>query len=147
MQFKPIMTAIETIIRASAANALTKAYRHYVIEPGVHSTPVIVLGTSRGLRLEEEYLSAHGDGGNPVLWQVTLGISVLTRRYPAPPQVIKAAEEVDALQAAVFTALNTDSKQGDECAQSWVESVKQVSLLNGEYLGYELILILQKFEA
>ena len=147
MQFKPIMVAIENIIRNSPANALTKTYRHYTIEPGVHSVPTVVLGTTRGLIIDEEYLGASGVEGNPVLWQVTLGISVLTRRYPSPPQVIRAAEQVDALQAAVFTALNADSEQGETCAQSWIESVKQISLLNREYIGYEIILILRKFES
>ena len=147
MKFKPLMIAIENVIRGSSAHALVKAYRHYVIEPGVHSIPVLVLGTTRSLRIEEAYLPAAGGGGNPVLWQVTLGISILTRRYPLPAQVIKAAEEVDALQSAIFAALNNDPTQGDVCVQSWTETVKQVSLLNGEYTGYELILILQKFEA
>lgn len=146
MQFKPLMAAIESVIRNSAANALVKTYRHYTIEPGVHSVPSVVLGTTRGLRVDEEYLGPTGEG-NHVLWQVTLGISVLTRRYPTPPQVVRAAEAVDALQAAVFTALNADPTQGDVCAQSWVESVKQISLLNREYVGYEIMLILQKFEA
>jgi hypothetical protein len=146
MEFKPLLGAIENVIKLSAANALINTYRHYVIEPGVHSVPVCVLGTTRGLKLEEEFLGDSA-GAHPVLWQVTLGISVLTRRYTLPPQVIIAAEAVDALQGAVFTALNDDPKQGDVCAQSWIESVKEVGFLNGEYVGYELILILQKFEA
>lgn len=146
MLFKPLLDAIENVIKLSAANALIRAYRHYVIEPGVHSVPACVLGTTRGLKLDEEFLGDSA-GAHPVLWEVILGISVLTRRYPLPAQVVKAAEDVDALQAAIFTALNDDPTQGDVCAQSWVDSVKEISLLNGEYVGYELILILQKFEA
>lgn len=145
MQLKPLLTAIENVIKASAANALIRTYRHYVIEPGVHSVPAVVIGSSRALKLDEEFLGDSA-GNHPVLWQVSIGIMCLSRRYPLPAQVKKSAEDVDTLQAAVFTALNDDPKQGGACLQSWVESVREIILLNGEYIGYEINLVLQKFE-
>lgn len=145
MQFKPLLIEIENIIRASAANALIRVYRHYVIEPGVHSVPALVIGSRRDITLDESFLGDSA-GARPVLWEVSLGISALTRRYPLPAQVVNAAEELDALQAAIFTALNADSTQNEACEQSWIKSIREISLLNGEYEGYELLLILQKFE-
>lgn len=146
MLFKPVLDAIETILKANeAANALIKVYRQYVIEPGVHTVPACVIGSSRALKLDEAFTGDTG-GARPRLWDVDVGVSVLTRRYPLPAQVKEAAEKIDATQAAVFTALNFDSKLGGVVTQSWVENVREIVLLQGEYYGYSVELSCQYFE-
>lgn len=146
MQFKPILDAIETILKANeAANALIKVYRQYIVEPGVMAVPVCVIGSSRALKIDEAYT---GDtaGARPQLWDVDIGVSILTRRYPLPAQVKEAAEMVDATQAAVYTALNEDSSLGGVVTQSWIEGVREIILLQGEYYGYSVELSCQRFE-
>jgi hypothetical protein len=146
MQFKPILNAIETILKANeAANGLIKVYRQYIVEPGVMAVPVCVIGSSRALKLDNAFT---GDtaGARPRSWDVDIGVSVLSRKYPLPAQVKKAAEKIDETQAATYTALNADSTLGDVVTQSWVENVREIILLNGEYFGYELIISCQRFE-
>lgn len=146
MQFKPILGAIETILKADETVAgLIKVYRQYIIEPGVMAVPVCVIGSSRALTLDTAFT---GDtaGARPRTWDVNIGVSILSRRYPLPAQVKEAAEKVDETQAAVYTALNADSTLGDVVTQSWVEKVREIILLNGEYFGYELIVSCQRFE-
>lgn len=146
MLFKPILDAIETVLKANqAANALIKVYRQYVIEPGVMKVPTCVIGSSRAAKLDEAYT---GDtaGARPRTWDVDIGVSILTRRYPLPAQVKDAAEEVDVCQAAVYTALNYDSTLGGKVTQSWIEGVREIILLYGEYYGYEVLLSCQLFE-
>jgi hypothetical protein len=146
MQFKPILDAIETILKADqAANARIKVYRQYIIEPGVHTVPACVIGSSRAMKINDAYTGDTG-GARPRTWDVDIGVSILTRRYPLPAQVKTAAEEVDATQAAVYTALNADSSLGDVVSQSWVENVREIILLQGEYYGYEVMLSCQVFE-
>ena len=145
MQFKPLLGSIEAVIKASAANNLIKRYRTYLIEPGVIAVPACVTGTSRSLKLDEAFIGDTPDTC-PRLWMATIGISVLTRGYSLPAQVVKAAEEVDAAQAAVYSALNVDSTLNDACVQSWVDAVQEIVLLKGEYFGYSLILKAQVFE-
>jgi hypothetical protein len=146
MQFKPILDAIETILKANeAANALIKVYRQYIVEPGVMAVPVCVIGSSRALKLDEAFTGDTG-GARPRLWNVVIGVSVLTRRYPLPAQVKEAAEKIDVTQAAVYTALNFDSKLGGVVTQSWVENVREIILLQGEYYGYSVELSCQFFE-
>jgi hypothetical protein len=146
MLFKPILEAIEIILKANeAANALIKVYRQYIIEPGVHTVPACVIGSSRALKLDEAFTGDTG-GARPRLWDVDVGVSVLTRRYPLPAQVKEAAEKIDAAQAAMYTALNADSKLGGVVTQSWVENVREIILLQGEYYGYELLISCQVFE-
>lgn len=138
MQFKPILDAIETILKANqAADALISVYRKYAIEPGVHTVPACVIGSSRSLKLDEAFTGDTG-GARPRLWSCSIEILVLTRRYPLPDQILTAAENVDACQAAIFTALNVDSTQGGKMVQSWINSVREIVLLNGEYYGYSI---------
>lgn len=146
MQFKPILDAIEAILKANQpANALIKVYRQYIIEPGVHTVPACVIGSSRAMKINDAYTGDTG-GARPRTWDADIGVSILTRRYPLPAQVKTAAEGVDAAQAAVYTALNVDSSLGDVVSQSWVEGVREIILLQGEYYGYELMLSCQVFE-
>jgi hypothetical protein len=147
MLFKTILNALETILKANElANALIKVYRQYIVEPGVMAVPVCVIGSSRTMKLNEAFT---GDtaGARPRLWDATIGVSILSRRYPLPAQVKEAAEEVDTAQAAIYTALNVDSTLGDVVVQSWVENVREIILLNNEYFGYEIQLECQVFEA
>jgi len=146
MQFKPILDKIESIIKASAANSKIKLYRTYVIEPGAMATPICLIGSSRSLKLNEAFLGAEG-GASPRLWDFEIGISLLSRRYPSPAQVVRAAEEIDEAQAAVYTALNADMTLDDSATQAWVENVREIVLMNGEYFGYELLTVGQKYES
>lgn len=146
MQFKPLIDAIEAQIKAdSAANALISVYNRYSILPGIHTMPVVITGTSHNAKLEEEYLGESLDS-RPRLWEARIGISVLTRRYPLQKQVIKASENIDAVQHAISAALSSDATLGDVVVQSWIENVREVSYLNNEYWGFELVLVAQVFE-
>ena len=146
MQFKPILDKIESIIKASAANTKIKLYRTYVIEPGAMATPICLIGSSRSLKLDEAFLGVEG-GASPRLWDFEIGVSILSRRYPLPVQVKQAAEEIDATQAAVYTALNADMSLDGSVTQAWVDNVREIILLNGEYFGYEIKVVGQKYEA
>ena len=146
MQFKPILDKIESIIKASDANAKIRLYRTYLIEPGAMATPICLIGSSRSLKLNEAYLGVSG-GANPRLWDFEIGISILSRRYPLPAQVKRAAEEIDEAQAAVYAALNADMTLDDSVTQAWVENVREITLLNGEYFGYQIMLVGQKHES
>ena len=145
MQFKPILDKIESIIKASNANSKIRLYRMYIIEPGAMSTPICLIGSSRSLKLNEAFFG-ESESASPRLWDFEIGISLLSRRYPAPAQVVRAADEIDVAQAAVYSALNCDMQLDDSVTQAWVESVREIILLNGEYFGYELLLQGQKYE-
>lgn len=146
MQFKLILDKIESVIKGSAANSKIRLYRTYVIEPGAMATPICLIGSSRSLKLNEAFLGVSG-GASPRLWDFDIGISILSRRYPLPKQIKRAAEEIDVTQAAVYSALNADSKLDGSVTQSWVENIREIVLLNGEYFGYEIILQGQKYES
>jgi hypothetical protein len=144
--FKTILDSIETVLKANqAANTLIKVYRQYIIEPGVHTVPACVIGSTRAMKIDDAFTGDTG-GARPRTWDVDIGVSLITRRYPLPAQVKTAAEEVDATQAAVYTALNADSSLGNVVEQSWVETVREIILLQGEYYGYEILLSCQVFE-
>lgn len=146
MQFKPILDALETVIKANdAANGLIAVYRKYAVEPGVYTVPVCVIGSSRSLKLDGAFTGDSG-GARPRLWSCSIEILVLSRRYPLPDQILKAAEDVDACQAAIFTALNADSTQGGKMSQSWINGVREIVLLNGEYYGYSIEMGCEVFE-
>ena len=146
MQFKPILDKIESIIKASTANAKIKLYRTYIIEPGAMATPICLIGSSRSLKLDETFLGVEG-GASPRLWDFSIGVSILSRRYPLPAQVIRGAEEVDIAQALVYTALNADMSLDGSVSQGWVEDVREIILLQGEYFGYEIKVVGQKYES
>ena len=145
MQFKPLLDKIESIIKSSAAHPKIKLYRTYVIEPGAMATPICLIGSSRSLKLNEAFLGIEG-GASPRLWDLEIGISILSRRYPLPAQVKRAAEEIDAAQAAVYTALNADMSLDESVSQAWVQDIREIILLNGEYFGYEIKVVGQKYE-
>lgn len=145
MEFKPILDGIETTIKASGANLKIKLYRKYVIEPGAKAVPICLIGSSISAKLNEEYLPVSG-GNNPRLWDFSIGISILSRRYPLPAQIEAAAGKVDECQAAVFTALNCDTTLNDSVLHSWVETISEITLLNGEYWGHQIMLTGQIFE-
>jgi hypothetical protein len=146
MLFKTLIAAIEDIIKADvAANALIKVYNRYTILPGIHTMPAIVIGTTHNVRLSESFVGQSA-GSRPRLWEASIGISCLTRNYPLQAQVIAASESIDAVQNAVFHALNQDSKQGGACVQSWVENIREVTFAGGEYHGFEIQLQLQVYE-
>jgi len=146
VQFAPILNKIESIIKASDANAKIKLYRIYLIEPGAMATPICLIGSSRSLKLNEAFLGVSG-GASPRLWDFEIGVSLLSRRYPLPAQVMKAAEEIDAAQAAVYTALNADMSLDDSVTQAWIENIREIVLLNGEYFGYQIMVVGQKYES
>ena len=139
MKFKPILDALESVIRASAANTLIKLYRTYVIEPGAMAVPICLIGSSRKFNTTETFL------GNSRLIEAVIGISALSRRYPLPKQVVTAAESVDALQDAICIALNANPTQGDALVQSWITNATETTLGN-EYFGYEIFITCQFYE-
>jgi hypothetical protein len=147
MQFKPLIDAIEAQIKAdSTANPLIAIYHRYTVIPGVHSVPLCVAGTTISAKLDEEFLGVDSNS-RPRLWDVVLGISLLTRNYPLQKQVIISREAIDAAQDAVYHALNKDCTFGDVAVQSWMNSIREIALLNGEYRGFELLLQIQVFES
>ena len=146
MEFKPILDKIELIIKNSDINSSIRLYRRYVIEPGAHATPVCVIGSSISVKLNEAYLGVE-DGASPRLWDFSIGIAILSKRYPLPAQIEEAAANVDIVQAGVYTALNRDMKLDGSVTQSWINSIREITLLNGEYWGFEILLDGQKFES
>jgi hypothetical protein len=145
--YKPIIDAVETQIKEDdVANQLIALYNRFTVSPGVHSVPVCVIATSLGLKLSEEFLG-QDPNNRPRLWDMVLGISILTRNYPLQTQVIRARESVDAAQHAVYNALNKDCTFGDVVNQSWVDSVREITLLNAEYRGFEIMLQMHVFES
>ena len=144
MLFKTVLDALETVIKNSDANAKIRVYRRYAIEPGVHSVPCLVLGSSLSMKVTEEYLGAIPTS-QPYLCEVSVSVQILTRRYPSPGQIVRAAEAVDVAQNAVCTALRTDATQGDITVQSWITSIQPVAVQN-EYYGLEISFVCQMFE-
>ena len=146
MQYKPILDAIAAILKADeAANGLIKIYRVYDIEPGVYSTPVCVIGASKKLAHNKSYVSS-STGVRPRLWDISIAIQILGRSYPTQEQLIKEVENLDATQAAVYTALNVDTKISNTVTQSLIRSVRNVTLAGGEYFGHEIIIEAEKKE-
>lgn len=146
MLFKTVIEAIENEIKTdTAANTLIAVYNRYTILPGIHTMPAVVVGTSQSAKLAEEFLGESA-GSRPRLWEATIGISCLTRNYPLQNQVILASESIDAVQNAVFQALNKDNTLGNVVTQSWIESVREIALRNGEYRGFEILIVVQVYE-
>ena len=146
MQYKPILDAIEAIIKADeTANRLIGVYRVYGVEPGVYSTPVCVIGATTELRHNNSYVSP-SSGVRPRLWDVLIAIQILGRSYPTQEQLIKEVEALDATQAAVYTALNVDTKITNTVSQSLIQRVRNVSLPGGEYFGHEITIAAEKKE-
>jgi len=146
MQYKPILDAIEAILKADVtANGLIGVYRIYDVEPGVYTTPVCVIGATTKLTHDMSYVSSPS-GVRPRLWDVTIAIQVLGRSYPTQEQLIKEVESLDATQAAIYTALNVDTKITNTVTQSLIYSVRNVTLTGGEYFGHEIIIKAEKKE-
>jgi len=146
MQYKPILDAIEAILVADeTANGLIGVYRVYKVEPGVYSTPVCVIGATTALTHNKSYISP-SSGVRPRLWDVSIAIQILGRGYPTQERIITEVEKLDATQAAVFTALNADTKITNTVTQSLIQSVRNVSLPGGEYFGHEIMIEVKKKE-
>ena len=146
MQYKPILDAIKAILVAdTTANGLISVYRVYDVEPGVYETPVCVIGAITALAHNKSYISS-SSGVRPRLWDVTIGLQILGRSYPTQEQIKKEVESLDATQAAVYTALNVDTTITNTVTQSLIRSVRNVSIVGGEYFGHEIIIEAEKKE-
>lgn len=146
MQYKPILDAIEAIIKADAtANGLIEVYRVYGVEPGVSATPVCVIGSSMDMSHD---LSCLGDtsGSRPRVWAVHISILILGRSYPTQEQTKKEVGKLDTAQAAVYTALNVDTTLTNTVTLSLIDDIRGVSLPGGEYFGHEIIIVAEKKE-
>ena len=144
MQYKPILDAIEAIIKAdSTANGLIKLYRFFEVEPGVRATPVCVIGTTTEMGHEASYL---GDtaGARPRLWSLSIGVSILGRSYPTQTQLNLEATALDNAQAAMYTALNEDTSITSTVTLSVIDRVRNVRI--GEYFGHEILIAAEKKE-
>jgi hypothetical protein len=146
MQYKPILDAIEALIKADAtANGLIGVYRMYDVEQGVPKTPICVIGASTEMEHDFSMLGSSA-GSRPRFWGVSIKILILGRSYKTQAQLIKEGEKLDATQEAVFTVLNADSKLGDTVSQSLVKSIRGVSLPGGEYFGHAITIEMDKKE-
>lgn len=146
MQYKPILDALEAIIKADeTANGKIGVYRTYVVEPGVSKTPVCVIGTTTEMSHEHSYFGDTG-GSRPRLWGLNIGISILGRSYPTQTRLISEAETLDATQAAVYTALNADTSLTSTVTLSSVQTIRGITLPGGEYFGHEIIIAIEKKE-
>ncbi len=146
MQYKPILVAIEAIIKADVtANGLIEVYRTYEVEPGVHKTPVCVIGATTEMSHDQSFLSAHG-GATPRIWGVTITILLLGRSYPTQALLKTEVEKLDAAQAAVYNVLNVDTTIGSTVTQSVVQSIRGITLPGGEYFGHVIEIGIEKKE-
>lgn len=137
MQYKPILDAIKGILVAdTTANGLIATYRFFMVEQGVYTTPVCVIGSTTEMSHAQSYLGSVA-GSRPRSWGLSIGISLLGHSYPTQKQLITEVEKLDATQAAVYTALNVDTKIGNTVSQSLVRHVHNVALSGGEYVGGE----------
>ena len=144
MLFKTVLDALDTVIKASAANALIRVHRRYAIEPGIHSMPALILGSTLNFKVVETFLG-EDPITHPQLGEATVGVIILNRNYPLPDQVVRAAEATDICQHAVCDALLTDSTQGEKVVQSWIKEVREISV-PPEYRGFEILVVCQIFE-
>lgn len=151
MQYKPVLDAIKAILVADeTANGLIEVYRFFMVEQGVFATPVCVIGSTTEMSHAQSYLGAVA-GTRPRSWSISIGISLLGRSHPTQIQLITEVEKLDAAQAAVYTALNADTKLCDSASQSLVQRVHNVALsggeyAGGEYFGHEIIIEAEKKE-
>lgn len=146
MQYKPILDAIEAIIKADeTANGLIGVYRAYAVEPGVPKTPVCIIGTTTELSHAQSYLGDTG-GSRPRLWNVSIGVSIVGRSYPTQALLITEAEKLDAAQAAVYAALNADTSITNTVTLSIIERIRDITLPGGKYFGHEIIIEAEKKE-
>ena len=146
MKYKPILDAIEAIIKADeTANGLIGVYRVYAVEPGVPKTPVCVIGSSMGMSHDLSFL---GDtsGARPRVWGVLIAIQILGRSYPTQAQLITEVENLDAAQAAVYTALNEDTSISGTVTLSKIEAIRGITLPGNEYFGHEITIGIESKE-
>lgn len=146
MQYKPILDALEAIIKADeTANGLIEVYRTYEVEPGVYKTPVCVIGATTDMTHDLSFL---GDtaGSRPRVWGVLIKVLLLGRSYPTQAQLKTEVEKLDAAQAAVYTALNADTTITDTVTLSWIENIRGITLPGGEYFGHEIEISIEKKE-
>jgi hypothetical protein len=146
MLYKPILDAIKAIIVADeTANGLIEIYRDYAVEPGVSKTPVCVIGATTKQKHGQSYL---GDtiGSRPRTWSVLITVLILGRSYPTQTQLTLEVEKLDAVQAAVFTVLNGNSKLNSTVTQSLIEDIHDITSPGGEYFGHEIVISIEKKE-
>jgi hypothetical protein len=146
MQYKPILDAIEAIIKADeTANGLIGVYRTYGVEPGVPKTPICVIGASTEMSHDQGFFGPHS-GARPVLWKVAIVLLILGRCYKTQIQLITEVEKLDATQAAVYTALNEDSTITNTVTLSVINSIQDITLPGGEYFGHKITIEADKKE-
>lgn len=146
MQYKPILDAIEAIIKAdTTANGLIGVYRVYGVEPGVYATPACVIGSSMAM---SHNMSCLGDtsGSRPRVWAVNISILILGRSYSTQAQTKTEVEKLDATQAAVYTALNADTSLTNTVTLSKIDDIRGITLPGGEYFGHEIIIGIENKE-
>jgi len=146
MQYKPILDAIEAILKADEnANGVIGVYRTYAVEPGVSETPVCVIGAATEMTHD---LSCLGDtgGARPRMWAVSISILILGRRYPTQALLKTEVEKLDATQAAVYTALNADTSITSKVTLSYINRIHDITMPGGEYFGHEILIVAEKKE-
>jgi hypothetical protein len=146
MQYKPILDAIEAIIKADGtANGLIEVYRTYEVEQGVFKTPVCVIGATTDMSHDMSFLGVTG-GSRPRIWGVKITILILGRSYKTQAQLKTEAEKLDAAQAAVYTALNVDTRITNTVTLSWIDNIRGITLPGGEYFGHAIEVSIEKQE-
>ena len=146
MQYKPILDAMEAIIKADgAANGLIEVYRTYEVEPGVYKTPVCVIGATTEMAHDQSFLGDTG-GSRPRIWGVAIKNLILGRSYPTQAQIKTEVEKLDAAQAAVYTALNVDTTITNTVTLSSIQSIRGITLPGGEYFGHVIEIGIEKKE-
>jgi hypothetical protein len=146
MQYKPILDAMEAIIKADGtANGLIEVYRTYEVEQGVYKTPVCVIGATTDMSHDMSFLGATG-GSRPRIWGVKITILILGRSYKMQAQLKAEAEKLDATQAAVYTVLNVDTKITNTVTLSWIDNIRGITLPGGEYFGHAIEVSIEKQE-
>lgn len=146
MQYKPILAAMEAIIKADeTANGLIAVYRTYEVEPGVHKTPVCVIGATTEMSHDQSCLGDTG-GSRPRIWGVTIKNLILGRSYSTQALRKTEVEKLDAAQAAVYTALNADMTITNTVTLSSIQSIRGITLPGGEYFGHVMEIGIEKRE-
>jgi hypothetical protein len=146
MQYKPILDAIEAIIKADGtANGLIGVYRVYKVEPGVPKTPVCIIGAATEMSHGQTF-TGDTSGSRPRIWDVSISVLILGRSYPTQAQLKTEVEKLDATQAAVYTALNVDTSITSTVTLSWINRIHGITLPGGEYFGHEILITAEKKE-
>ena len=147
MQYKPILDAIEAILKADeTANGLIGVYRRYDVEQAAPKTPICVIGASTEMSHNQGFFGPHS-GTRPVLWKVTIALLILGRSYPTQAQLKTEVETLDATQAAVYTALNEDSSITSTVTLSVINRIEDITLPGSKYFGHKITIEAEKKES